>query len=220
MRFDCILFDLDGTLLDTSRGVLKAVDYAIREMGLPDLDQETKKTFIGPPIYEPLAEIYHLDQKECDRATELFRNAYKDQFLFEAVPYDGIYELLSSLKTHGYKLAVATNKRNDYAIRLLEHFDFPKYFDYMLGSDFANTMKKADIIQACLEKLGCSDPDRAIIVGDTVHDLKGARKIGIHFTGVNYGFGFKKEDDYAELNHEKVFANTKELKAYFMRAES
>lgn len=216
MKWDCILFDLDGTLLDTSIGVLKAVDYAVARMGLPELDEETKKTFIGPPIYESFEKHYHLNKEDCARATDIFRNAYKDQFLFEAVPYVGIFELLSDLKKQGYKLAVATNKRDDYAVRLLEHFDFPKYFDYMLGSDFENKMKKADIIRVCLEKLGCSDPDHAIIVGDTIHDLKGARNVGIHFVGVSYGFGFKEDDDFKLLSEESVFPDTSGLKTYFI----
>lgn len=220
MKFDCVLFDLDGTLLDTSGGVLQAIDYTIQKMELPDLAEDVKRTFIGPPIYESLKIAYDLNQEDCDKATEIFRNAYKDIFLFQAVPYDGIYGLLLNLRKAGYKLAVATNKRDDYAQRLLEYFDFPKYFDYILGSDAANTMKKSDIIRVCLKELKCKDNDRAIIVGDTIHDLKGARNVGIHFAGVNYGFGFKSEKDYEMLETEPVFSDLADLGRYLIWEEN
>ena len=91
MDMKYILFDLDGTLMDTSVGVLKAVDYVVQQFGLEEADEETKQTFIGPPIYEAFDKHYHMSKEDCDKATEMFRNAYKDQFLFEAIPYEGIY---------------------------------------------------------------------------------------------------------------------------------
>lgn len=215
MKWDCILFDLDGTLMDTSIGVLKAVEYTIEKMGLHELTPEKQKRFIGPPIYESFKAEYDLSQEDVDHATELFRNAYKDIFLLEAKPYEGIYDLLDELHSKGYKLAVATNKRHDYTMTLLEHFDFSRRFDFIKGSDFANTLKKHDIIKICLKELNIMESTRAIIVGDTLHDYIGAQKAGIQFVGVSYGFGFQHQNDYENLNGEKVFSNVKELRKFF-----
>ncbi|MDD6194957.1 MAG: HAD-IA family hydrolase [Lachnospiraceae bacterium] len=217
MKWDCILFDLDGTLLDTSVGVLKAVKYTIDKMGLPPVEDEIMKTFIGPPIYESFQSVYQLSQEQVDEATETFRDAYKDRFLLEATPYEGIYELLDFLKEQGCKLAVATNKRHDYTMKLLEHFDFPRRFDYILGSDFANTMKKADIIKTCLKELQVTDSKNAIIVGDTIHDYNGAQIAGVRFVGIDYGFGFKAQEDYELVGEEPVLSNLDELKEYLIR---
>ena len=214
-----ILFDLDGTLMDTSVGVIKALDYVVDTLGLVKVNEEVKKTFIGPPIYEVLKKHYHMSEEASNKATEMFRQAYKDIFLFDAVPYDGIYDLLVYLKEKGYKLGVATNKRNDYAIRLLKEFEFDRYFDYMLGSDFENTLKKADIIRICLEKLGCTRKEytKAVMVGDTIHDLNGSQAIGIQFVGVSYGFGFKCQEECRLLKDTQIFSRTMELKEYFSK---
>lgn len=213
--YDCILFDLDGTLMDTSVGVLKAVEYTVKEMNLEELDQEVLKTFIGPPIYESFKKYYDMDQETVDKATEIFRNAYKDIFLFDAIAYEGIYDLLAKLRKSGYKLAVATNKRHDYTMKLLEHYDFVDKFDYICGSDFENKLKKSDIILKCLDELGIKDKDRAVIIGDTIHDYNGAQKAGIKFIGVTYGFGLHTKEDLELITDSKYFESVELLNKFF-----
>lgn len=215
MKWDCVLFDLDGTLLDTSQGVLKSVEYTINKLNLNKISEEKLKTFIGPPIYESFRSEYNLDDNEVEKATEIFREIYKSKYLLEARPYDGIYDLLEELHKLGYKLAVATNKRHDYAMTLLKEFGFCELFDYICGSDYQNTMKKADIINKCLVELGVRDTKRAIIVGDTIHDYNGAQKTGIEFVGVGYGFGFHDPKDFYCLNGRVVLSGVDELKKFF-----
>lgn len=217
MEWNCILFDLDGTLLDTSKGVLKAVDYTIDALHLPKIEEKVKETFIGPPIYESFRNVYDMNQMECNMATEIFRNAYKDKFLLEAKPYEGIYDLLDVLQKSECKLAVATNKRHDYTMMLLEYYNFPQYFDFILGSDFANKMTKADIIVECLKQMQCVQKNKAIIIGDTIHDYNGAQKAGIEFAGVDYGFGLHKEEERIQLRNYPIFSELQSLKSYLMR---
>lgn len=194
-KYDIAVFDVDGTLLDTTEGVLLAATYAIDKLGLPHLSHEEMLTFIGPPIQNSLKKYYNLSEDDVQRATDIFRTQYKDVDLLKAVPYHGIYETLEKLKEQGIKLAIATYKREDYAIALLKHFDFDKFTDIMYGADNYNKLKKADIIVKCMNDLGVYDYSRAVMIGDSDNDAVGASTIGMNFIGVTYGFGFKSGKD-------------------------
>ena len=141
-----IIFDLDGTLLDTSEGVLSSVRHTIKTMGYRELPEETLLTFIGPPVKRSLMEHYGLDDAEADRATAVFRDQYKNMDLLKARPYDGILPLLERLKSQGFLIGVATLKREDYALTILEHFGIAEHCDLICGSDFASKMQKVDVL--------------------------------------------------------------------------
>lgn len=97
-----IIFDLDGTLLDTSEGVLASIRHTIKTMNYRELPLETLLTFIGPPVKRSLMNHYGLTDQEADEATEVFRQQYKNKDLLKAKPYDGILELLKALKDQGF----------------------------------------------------------------------------------------------------------------------
>lgn len=190
-RYDLVVFDLDGTILDTTEGVLTAVKYAADEMGLPRLDDAVYARFIGPPIEVSFEGQYGLAGEELTRAAALFRSYYQeDDSLFRATPYEGIYDVFAGIREGGMCPAVATYKRESYALRLLRKFGFDRYSDVLYGSDPENKLKKKDIILKCMSTAGVSDPRRVLMVGDTVHDAKGAAELGVDFVGVTYGFGF------------------------------
>ena len=192
--FKNILFDLDGTLLDTTEGILISIRYTIEKLGLKKLDEETIKTFIGPPVQNSFMDKCGTDERQTLEATRVFRDHYSNETLFMARPYDGIYELCEKLKERGTKMAVATYKREDYALKLLKHFGFDKWCDPMHGADPDNVLKKDDIVRMCMEEMGAGPGDCAL-VGDTVHDALGAERAGVGFIAVTYGFGFKKPGD-------------------------
>lgn len=198
-RWRVILFDLDGTLMDTSEGVLASIRYTTETLGFAPLSEETMRTFIGPPVRNSLQRTYHLTENEADQANDVFRNRYKDHDLFLASAYDGIPELLSHLKEEGYLLGVATLKREDYAIRLLDHYHLSEYFDVIHGGDFESKFLKADVLNLCLNELNAA-PDETILVGDTASDGNGARITGIHFLAVTFGFGPDSAEKWADFN--------------------
>lgn len=192
------LFDLDGTLLDTTEGVIESVKYAAKKLGCSELPYETLLQFVGPPIQASFIKYYNFSVADAQQAANIFRNYYKEQAMFKAIPYDGIYELCSALRSHNIKLAVATYKREDYAIQLLKHFGFDKYFDVMHGADNNNVLTKSDIIMLCVSELD-SKPSECVLIGDSIYDAKGAQEAGIDFLGVTYGFGFKHREDIGYL---------------------
>lgn len=188
-KYQAILFDLDGTLLDTSEGILSSVKYTIDVMGFEPIEEDYFETFIGPPIQHTLQKIYHLDDKTRDKAAAVFREHYSTVDLCKAKLYEGVLETLSELKKYGVKIAVATYKREDYTIKLLDEFEISQYCDWIQGSDFAGKLSKADIIELCIQKLAV-DKSKVLMVGDTEHDLIGAKHAGVDFLAVTFGFGF------------------------------
>ena len=194
-RYDLAVFDLDGTLLDTREGVLSAVKFTIGELGYEMPDEDTLRSFIGPPIQESFARVYGLEGPILQDIATLFRNFYSTKTLLEAVPYEGILELFAELSQRGIKPAVATYKREDYALTLLKHFGFDRYTDIMFGGDHENKLKKKDIIEKCIRVGGVSDVSRVVMIGDTDLDAIGAEKVGADFIGVTYGFGFRTAQD-------------------------
>ena len=206
-RYKLVVFDLDGTLLDTSEGVLAAARYTIKQFGFRELDDSQMKSFIGPPIQESFAKAYHLDGDILQDIATVFRDRYKSVDLLKAVPYDGIYDSLQDLRRSGIKLAVATYKREDYALRILEHFGFDKYFDVMHGADHNNVLRKSDIVEQCIKETGVAEKQYVVLVGDTISDEVGAKNVGIDFIGVTYGFGY--QDLQAREKADAIgFANT------------
>ncbi len=194
MDIQNVLFDLDGTLLDTTEGIMESIDYTIKTLGYGQLSRETLLKFIGPPIQNSFIEHYSCDAKNAQRAADVFREYYRKEALIKAKPYNGIYELCSKLFRCGKTLAVATYKREDYALILLKNFGLDKYCKVVHGADNNNRLKKSDIITKCVEELG-GVRHNCVYIGDTVSDALESRRAGVSFIGVTYGFGFSSKTD-------------------------
>jgi phosphoglycolate phosphatase len=199
-NYQLVIFDLDGTLLDTTKGILASVKHAIEQLGLPQLSDKELLTFIGPPIQESFSKCYNLPEDLLKKATGLFRDTYSNENLFQAEPYQGIYEVMNYLSANQIKSAMATYKREDYALKLLKYFKFDEYTDVMFGADNENKLTKSDIIMKCLNKSGIEDPSQVVVIGDTLYDAIGAKNMNVDFIAVTYGFGFGKNEDLSEID--------------------
>ena len=121
MKKSAVLFDLDGTLLDTTDGVLESAMHAAVSLGREPLPHETMLRFVGPPIQESFMRYYGMDEAGAQEAANRFRCYYKENALFKAKPYPALIETLTALSGNGIVLGVATYKREDYAIQVLQH---------------------------------------------------------------------------------------------------
>lgn len=213
-KFNTVLFDLDGTVLDTAPGLMNAINETIAQCGFADIPEETKQTFIGPPIDRSFRNTYGLNDEETAAAAAVFRKAYSEKYLLDATPYPGIIELMHSLRRAGWKVGIATYKRNDYAQRLMQETGVNDACDFTLGSD-GKKQTKADIIQICLKELGCNDPAKCIMVGDTIHDHTGAVNANTAFLGVTYGFGFRNAEEVMNLGALAACRSAEEMEAVF-----
>jgi phosphoglycolate phosphatase len=199
MKYSLVIFDLDGTLMDSSEGILGAIKKTTKTLNLPELSHAEMLSFIGPPPPISFRKHYGLDGEELDATVATFRQFYSDEFLTQAKVYDGIYDVFEFCKKNNIQTAVATYKKEDYAIRLLKHYNFDKYTDIMFGADAKAVLTKKDIMQKCIDKAEISDHSKILMVGDSTNDYVGAMDLGVDFVGVNWGFGFKKGEVYDDL---------------------
>jgi phosphoglycolate phosphatase len=194
-KYRLLIFDLDGTLLDTAEGIIKSVKETISFFNLNEIGDEVIQNFIGPPIQNSLEKHCGIAGKELQEATNYFREVYSQKNLLYAKVYEGIYDLFQYLKDNSFIISIATYKREDYALKLLHSYNFDKYTDIFFGADNLNQLKKEDIIRKCIEKAGKYDRSEILMIGDTMHDSIGAENVGIDFLAVTYGFGFKNGND-------------------------
>lgn len=200
-KYKAVVFDVDGTLLNTREGILDAVFTTVEEFGLRKIKPEEEKLFIGPPIQKSMMQVFGLTAEKAQEFAGIFRERYsKPEYLFRACVYDGITELMKALKEQGYKIAIATYKREDYAIEIVDHFGLMEYADVAHGADNYNKLTKAQIIEKSIAELGLA-PDECVMVGDSDNDAIGAKGIGCPFIGVTYGFGFDSKADVDEFDN-------------------
>lgn len=190
-RYDLAIFDLDGTLLDTSKGILGALTDILREYGLEDTDAIDLTAFIGPPIEEAFRRLLHLQGDALRDACARFRARYRTKYLKKATPYTGIVALLELLGAFGIKTAVATYKREEYAKDLLAHVGLTPRIPVVFGSDPSGLLTKSDLIRRAMAASDITDPTRAVMIGDTPEDARGASGAQVDFVAVTYGFGYQ-----------------------------
>ncbi len=194
MKKDYILFDLDGTLTDPAIGITNSLMYALEKFGITVESREELYTFIGPPLIDKMMEVYGFSKEKATEGLAYYREYFKDKGIFENSVYDGIPEMLEDLKSRGYKLVLATSKPEEFAKRILEHFDLTKYFEYIGGSDMGEKRSsKAAVIEYVMKALDITEPEKCIMVGDREHDVVGAGKFGIETVGVLFGYGSREE---------------------------
>jgi phosphoglycolate phosphatase len=205
-----VLFDLDGTLLDTSAGILSSVRYTLERLDIQQLPKKTLLKFVGPPIQCSLMQYVGLNEQQAQEGANIFRSYYKDYALYEASLYPGIHQLLTKLKDNGVKIGVATYKREDYAIDLLKHFGIADFCDVMHGADNENKLTKADIVSNCISELNESKSN-VVLIGDTAHDAMGAYDAGVGFIAVTWGFGYHPQEEPSDYPYKAVANDVEQL---------
>ncbi len=200
--YNTILFDLDGTLTDSGRGITNSVAYALTKFGLKFESKDELRCFIGPPLIKMFMEKFGVSENEARELVKKYREYYAVNGIFENDLYDGIEELLSALSASGKKLILATSKPELFAARILEHFGIDKYFSFICGAtmDEKRTEKDA-VIEYALENAGISNVSDVVMVGDREYDIFGAAKFGINSIGVLYGYGSREELETANATY-------------------
>lgn len=195
--YHTILFDLDGTLVDSYQGIAGGVCYALEKMGRRIPAQGILRLFIGPPLGESFMKHCGMNQADSAIAISYYRDYYSHQGMFEMAMYEGISEMLLGLKASGKRLAVATSKPQPFAVKILESLNLATYFDVIAGSGLDGSLStKAAVIDHCLLELGCTNGDDktgVLMVGDREHDVLGAAALAIDCLGVLFGFGSLEE---------------------------
>jgi len=189
MSYDTVIFDLDGTLLDTLGDLTGAVCSALSRFSFPPLSKEEVRQRIGDGLRVLMERCFPegTENAVIEGAMEQFCRYQKEHLLDSTVPYQGIAKMLADLKAAGVRLCVATNKEQFLAETLINHF-FPGTFSAVCGRVGERRRKPAaDIPMAALESV--PNPRRVLFIGDYVTDKLTARECDFGFLGVSWGYG-------------------------------
>ncbi|MDD6212128.1 MAG: HAD-IA family hydrolase [Clostridiales bacterium] len=190
-EYKYFLFDLDGTLTEPKEGITKSVQYALAHFGIREENLDNLVCFIGPPLLESFQKYYHFSQEDAVIAREKYRERYVAAGMFENAVMEGMPELLQDLKDRGAVLAVATSKPEVMAKTILEKYDMSKYFQEIVGSGLNGERDtKAEVIEEALCRLDINseEKEKVLMIGDRLHDIHGAKVMGIDSLGVYMGY--------------------------------
>ena len=189
-----VLFDLDGTITDPGIGITNSVAYALEKFGIHTTCRSSLYRFIGPPLQDSFRTFYGFSEEDSKKAVNRYREYYSRTGIYENEVYDGVREMLISLKTSGRAVVLATSKPELYALQILQHFKLMSYFDRVCGANMDGTRaKKVEVIAYALQTYPDVPLRDVIMVGDREHDIKGAAEAGISSLGVTYGYGSREE---------------------------
>lgn len=189
MKKKIVLFDLDGTLLNTEEGISKCVRHALEKFEIDEKEQEKIRRFIGPPLADSFQREYGFSEEDAWKAVGFYRERYDDVGVWECELYPHIEETLKILKEKGYRLGVASSKPQKFCGILLEHFGIANYFEVIGGAvSDGKAGSKAAVLADVLERFKVDDKEEVVLIGDTRYDAEGAKEVGIDCIGITYGF--------------------------------
>jgi len=208
MKFDGVIFDLDGTLLDTLRDLCDSTNHALASFGFPRRSLEEIRSFVGNGIGNLVARSLpeNTDAKTFEKVLSVFKEHYAKNSRNKTAPYPGIAELLEDLKREGVKTAVVSNKA-DFAVQTLVDDFFPGLVTVAIG-ELSGVARKPDPATTLLamEKMGTCN---VVYVGDSEVDVETAKNANI--SGIFVDWGFRSEKQLRESGAETVVHSAKEL---------
>ena len=206
--YQCVIFDLDGTLLNTLEDLAAAGNYALSRLGHPLHDPDQYRQFVGNGIPKLIEWMLPPGSGDRDAAHRLFSDYYADHKADCTRPYDGIPALLERLRNKGVKTAVVTNKEHDFAEALIRGW-FRDTVDVIYGSR-PGVARKPDpvLVHAAMQELGV-EPEHTLYVGDSSVDIQTARNAGVESCGVLWGF--RSEQELKEAGAGRLARTAEEL---------
>ena len=190
--FKAIIFDFDGTICDTGKGIKRSARYALESMGFACPPEDEMDYFIGPPLFDSFKKHGATDE-QARQLIAKYREDYSGDGLFESSLYDGMEALLRALKQDGIRLAIASSKPGKFVKRLLDYFRISDCFEVVNGVDLQNdTESKPHIIARTLKDLGVA-PHQTLMVGDRFYDIEGGKANALATAGVLWGYGSETE---------------------------
>jgi phosphoglycolate phosphatase len=185
-----LIFDLDGTISDPSKGFVRSINHAFRSVGLPELEPDVVAPEIGPPLEETLAKLQPgTDESVIGELISAYRSRYSTVGYAENVVYTGIPEAIEGLLQQGIRLGICTSKRKDFAEKILSTLDLLHHFAFVDGGDIG--VSKTEQLAALLQT-GVVNQE-AVMIGDRHVDMEAAKASGLSSVGVLWGFGDREE---------------------------
>jgi phosphoglycolate phosphatase len=194
--FSCVLWDLDGTIVDSAPGITASLAFTYRQLGLEVPDATELMRWVGPPIMDSFRDLAHLDPEESARALAIYREHYIVHGAVEADVFPGVEDVMRAVKAAGIPTSLATSKPEGPATLILERAGLVDALDIITGAsaDEVRSAKK-DVVAEALQRLVAAGADisRPVLVGDRIHDVEGAAANGVPTIAVTWGYGSEAE---------------------------
>lgn len=191
--YDAVVFDLDGTLIDSAPDIHAAINHVLAEKGYAPLSLPDVTGFIGNGVARLVERAFHHRQANLGadglaKTIQRFTDIYAGSSAVLTRPYPGVAEALDVLNRQGVKLGVCTNKPEALARSILDELGLGRHFKTVIGGDSCRTRKpNPEPLLACLDQLGGAPP-RALYIGDSATDVQTARAAGMPVLLVTYGY--------------------------------
>jgi len=194
--FTSILFDLDGTIIDSAPGITATLTYTFETMGLPVPSPAELLAYVGPPILDSFRDRAGMSLGEAAEALAIYRPRYLESGALNSTVFPGVADVLRAVHAAGIPLSLATSKPETPATLMLSHFGLIDEFDIITGaSDDEVRSSKQDVVAEALVRLTAfgADLTRPVLVGDREHDIEGAAANGVPTIFVDWGYGSAAE---------------------------
>lgn len=190
-KVNTILFDLDGTLIDTYEPIAESWRYTVKTLTGRDISDEEIRGTLGEMLLDSMVRV--MTEIEPEKALDIYREYQRRIFLDHIKPYENVEEVLRALHERGYKSAVLTSRLRTSTERALEHFGLTGYFDAVLTASDTKIFKPDPaLVYLILDMLG-SKPEEAVIVGDTAHDIEAGLASGVFTVLVDWSCALPPE---------------------------
>ena len=201
MKIQNLLFDLDGTLVDSSQTISASIEFALESMGIDSANRTPVEKVIGASLFDIFRNEFDLTDEQAYVAIDLYREHYDSLNQAGTLVYDNIRDVLPRLRTAGYRLFIATVKPTQIAEKVLSDLNLRPWFDGVAGSSMDSERRdKSSIIAHALRKFDL-DPSCSMMIGDRNQDITGARENGLLAMAVTYGFGSREELHSVQPDH-------------------
>ncbi len=214
-NFKCVIFDLDGTLINSGPDLLNSLNFVLSQNNLERIDKNIIGNLVGGGAEAMIKKGYnhlntYLDEKKIPSLVNLFIKHYSKNCTKETSLYDGVLDILKFLNEKTL-ICLCTNKKQFLAKKILEELEVASFFNYILGSDGKTPLKpQIEMPKKCLDKFKLP-ADQVVFVGDSENDILPAKQLGMFSVHVTYGYGKLQEKINAHLVIEKI----KELRKIF-----
>lgn len=190
-----VLFDLDGTLINSAPGIMQSTRFALESMNRDIPEDTILRKFIGPPLVDSFMNHCRMNRDEALQAVAWYRKRYEVKGMYECELYPGVIPAITRLKEAGYLIGLASSKPEHLCRGILTYHKAFDLFDDIVGATKDGRIStKEQVLAEVMRRWQDIPKEQMILVGDTIYDIEGANQSGIACIGVSYGFG-----DVAEM---------------------
>lgn len=203
--WSCVLWDVDGTIVDASEGILRRLSITLQHFGMQPPTRGELSRWIGPPMFESFQANVGMTPEQAVEAVAFYRQLNKEEgYTSSAKLFPGVADVIAAVAAAGIPQATASSKPEAQVVALMDHFELAPYFTAMVGAtpDERTLSAKSDIVREALRRLQAAgvDTSRPVLVGDRHHDVEGGAEAGVPVIFVQWGFSWPHEAEGAQAS--------------------